>query len=365
MFCSFTGTYSALVMPLALKILLFCFLFPTCALAQDTWPSPEVAQMYHHAQDYVAMGNYKDAITTYRQAIALAPHKFLLYKELGNALYTSGYYKDATQTLQPLTENPEADAECFQLLAASLQKLHETKKAQGALRTGLKRFPASGLLYHELGMLNDLGENSEWGLHAWLEGIRNDPSFPRNYLAAAKASFAAGDPIWGLLYGEIYLNMATDTTGEDTLRKMLFTGYKTMFDNLAPVNTKDSKRTKRQSTRRSFVGSVNETYLSLTPVVSDGITTENLTMVRTRFIMDWLPKYGKTFPFSLFAYHDYLLRNGLFDIYNEWLFGKAESPAEYKAWSEFHPVEMDIFLQKQKEHPLHPIPTDFYNDADK
>ncbi len=343
-------------MPRALKILLLCFL-PACAIAQDNWPSPEVEQMYHHAQDYAAMGNYKDAITTYRQAIVLAPHQFILYKELGKSLYASHWYDNAAETLQPLTGMPEADAECFQLLAASYLILNQAKKARIAIFNGLKRFPASGLLYHEKAVLNGL---PGWGLDDLLEGINKDPAFAPNYAAAAKACFVSGDPICGLLYGEIYLNIATDTTDQTELRKMLFTGYKTMFDNLAPGNTKEKKRIKQLYPHGSFQGAIKETYLSLTPVVSDGITTENLTMVRTRFIMDWLPKYGKTFPFSLFTYQDYLIRNGLFDIYNEWLFGNTESPAEYKAWTEFHPLEMDIFLQKKKEHPLQPVHGDSY-----
>ncbi len=346
------------------KVLFFYFLFPACAFAQDAWPSPEVAQMYHHAQDYVALGNYKDAIITYRQAIALAPAKFVLYKELGKTLYLSGNYKDAVQTLQPLTEKPEADAACFQLLAESRRMLNEIKNAHTAVNKGLSRFPASGLLYNEQGALYELEQYHERALDSWQQGIQKDPSFAPNYAAAAKACFASGDAIWGLLYGEIYLNISTDTAGHEELKMMLFTGYKTMFDNIADEATEPGI-TRKQKNTRPFETIIKETYLSLTPVVSDGITTENLTMVRTRFIMDWMRKYGKTHPFSLFSYQDYLIRNGLFDIYNEWLFGKAESPAEYKAWNEFHPVEIDIFLQKKKEHPLLPVAADAYNRSDK
>jgi len=331
-----------------LTIIFLYFLLPFCAFAQDTWPSPEVEQMYHHALEYAAMGNYKDAITTYRQAIVLAPAMPVLYKELGRTLYLSGNYKEAAQTLQQLTKKRGADAECFQLLAQSHLQQNETKEARFAINKGLDRFPASGLLYHEQGILYDLKNHHEQALDSWRQGIRKDPEFAANYIAAAKACFACGHEVWGLLYGEIYLNISADTTYDSAFKNMLFKGYKLMFDNIAT-----SKASSEPAD--SFIDAVKQTYRLLTPVVSDGITTENLTMVRTRFIMDWMHKYGKEYPFSLFTYQDYLIRNGLFDIYNEWLFGKAESPAEYKAWNEFHPVEMDIFLQKKKEHPLHII----------
>ncbi len=352
MFCSFTAC-----MPRFLKILFLYFLLPFRAFAQDAWPSPEVEQMYHHAQDYAAMGNYRDAVTTYRQAIVLAPAMFVLYKELGRALYLSGNYKEAVQTLQPLIKKTGADAECFLLLAQSHLMQKDSKNARSVINRGLERFPSSGLLYNEQGRLFDLKDHREQALDSWREGIRKEPAFAANYAAAAKACFASGDAVWGLLYGEIYLNLSTDTTNDSAVRKMLFSGYKTMFDNLANESSKLAGEN-----AKVFEDAVKETYLTLTPVVSDGITTESLTMVRTRFIMDWMDKSEKKYPpFSLFTYQDYLIRNGLFEIYNEWLFGNAESPAEYKAWTDFHPLEMYIFLQKKKEHPLVPETTDFYN----
>jgi tetratricopeptide (TPR) repeat protein len=344
-------------MRLLLNTLFICFLFPIYLYAQDDWPSPEVAQMYRHAQNYMAMGNYKDAIITYRQAIVLAPAKFVLYKELGRALYLSGNFKDAAQVLQSSTEKPEADAECFQILSESLEQENELKKAHHALKTGLERFPASGMLYQASGKLLYDEKSPEAALNAWLDGISKKPAFAGNYCDAAKWYLAKDDVMWGLIYGEIYLDISGDSNSCDTMKKMLFAGYKKMFDKIA-----DMTGTSKQKMTGTFESSIRDVYLSLTPVISDGITTENLTMVRTRFIMDWLSKYGKTYPFSLFSYQDYLLRNGLFDIYNEWLFGKAESMTEYKAWQEFHPEEMDIFLRKKKEHLLQPMAGDFYNE---
>ena len=85
-------------------------------------------------------------------------------------------------------------------------------------------------------------------------------------------------------------------------------------------------------------------------------------MVRTRFLIDWFANYSGKYPFALFTYQDYLLKNGLFDIYNEWLFGNAESVTEYNAWNQFHPDEIDIFLEKKRGHSLRPLITDVYND---
>ena len=346
------------------KILLQCMMLTPVFTtnAQNNLSSPEVTQMYLHAQENIMRGNYKDAIVIYKQAIVLAPDRLILYKGLGKAFYLSGNYKKAVQTLQPLIEKPEADEECYDLLAESQAAQNNIKSAEGVLKKGLSRFPASGLLYHEAGNVFELGKKPDAALHVWVEGIHKDPAYPQNYYNAANAYMGGKDVMLGLLYGEIYLNIVSDTTGEAGFKRMLFAAYKTMFDNIATGNTTEFGKTEEQSPAISFIDAVQQTYRSLTPVVSDGITTENLTMVRTRFIMDWFERYANKYPFSLFTYQDYLIRNGLFDIYNEWLFGKAESFVEYNAWNQFHPGEMNIFLEKKRGHSLTPITTDVYND---
>ncbi len=344
------------------KILLQCIVvfLAFSAYAQDGWPSPEVEQMYHHAQEYTARGNYKDAITTYRQAIALAPDKFILHKDLGKTLYLSGSYSEAEQTLQPISEIQEADEECYYYLAASQAAQNKTKNATGTLKAGITLFPAAGILYFEEGKVLELEYKPDAALQAWVEGIHKDPGCPQNYYEAARiytdTTKGVAKVMWGLLYGEIYLNITNDTVGEEAFKKMFFSAYKTMFDNIASDNIIE------KAPANSFIDAVQQTYLTLTPVVSDGVTTENLTMVRTRFLMDWFAKYSGKYSYSLFAYQDYLVRNGLFDIYNEWLFGKVESIIEYNAWNQFHPGEIDLFLEKRRVHALHPLTTDVYTD---
>ena len=340
-----------------IRLLSTILLCAGAAHAQNIWPSPELSQMYHHAQEYMALGNYKEAITIYNQALLLDPDKFILCKELGKALYLSGKPEGAEKVLAHLTDRREVDDECYQLLAAAQVAQQSTKAARGTLNNGLAHFPASGLLYYESGKLYAHVKKQAAALGAWIDGIEKAPSYPQNYYEASIAYTAGDKVLWGLLYGEIYLNIAKDTTGSAKIKGMLFAAYKTMFDDIA-----ESRKAKKQVT--PFTEAVQDIYAALTPVVSDGITTENLTMVRTRFLMDWFAKYGRKYSFSLFSYQDYLLRNGLFDIYNEWLFGKAGNTAEYEAWNQFHPGEIALFLQNQKEHPLQPVTPDFYNGRD-
>ena len=60
-------------------------------------------------------------------------------------------------------------------------------------------------------------------------------------------------------------------------------------------------------------------------LASQGINTEILTMIRTRFILDWSNNYKTVFPYRLFEYHQQLLQEGMFEAYNQWVFGSSES----------------------------------------
>ena len=354
-------------MPLTFRGIAFIFittLLSVRTVAQEKWPSPEVARMYANAQDYQASGNTKEAIVVYRQAIHLAPGSFLLYKGLAGALYQSGQCSDAEAVLSPLISRNEADTTCFRLLAASQAARANTRAAAKTLQHGINRFPNAGPLYYETGIIYNLDGEHAKALNAWLDGIENAPACPVNYHDAALTYLASRNVLWGLLYGEMFLCMTHDTTGDDALKRQLLAGYQKLFSNIGQNEMPAYGENKPLQHPHTFVEAVLQIYLSLTPIVSDGISTENLTMVRVRFLLEWFNRYGTQYPFSLFSYQDRLTRNGLFDICNEWIFGKAENVAEYEAWNRFHDQEMGILGSQMATTPLVPTKSDYYNDRD-
>ncbi len=345
--------------------ILFLFIY-TGVIAQEKWPSPEIEQMYRHAEENVQKGNLRDAIIIYRQAVFIAPGKMLLCRGLGNALFLSGKYSDAEDILISYLDRKDniADDKCYQVLAASYIAQMQYKKAETILDQGLERFPGSGLLYNELGELKFRGLDKEGSLNAMIDGIEKDPGFALNYYAAAMAYLQTNRVMWGLLYGEIYVNIAPDTTGFEQLKAVLFTGYKTMFENMVSVAGKENRDALKSAADKGFEAAIQKIFLSLTPVVSDGITTENLAMVRTRFLMDWYTNNSSRYPYSLFTWHDKLIKTGHFEIYNEWLFGKAENAGQYAAWNTFHEGDMERFIKWKKDNPLLVSGKDTHNDRE-
>jgi len=349
-----------------LRLLLTGLLFLSfAAKAQDnTWPSPEVEQMYEQGRSYLTSGNLQQAIIVYEQAIQLAPDKMVLYRDLGKAYYLSGKYTEAEKTLDPLLKSTEADAQSYQVMAACLNAAGEKKKAKATLQRGIEHFPKDGLLYHDMGKIYEDENETVYALESWLDGIHYDPTYHVNYYEAARTYMNSNKVIWAILYGEIFVNIEHETPRAMETRKMLLDAYKSLFYKIPTGEVPQFGKVKRieDATATSFEDAVHTTYMKLSPVVSDGITAESLAMLRIRFLMEWFSTYSNRYPFSLFTYQDNMLRNGYFDIYNEWLLAKADNAQEYDSWNKFHTGVMTQFQTWQAQNPLHPEVTDFYND---
>jgi hypothetical protein len=83
-------------------------------------------------------------------------------------------------------------------------------------------------------------------------------------------------------------------------------------------------------------------------LAANGVNTEVLTMIRTKFILDWFDTYAGKFPFKLFDFQQQLIKEGLFDAYNQWLFGSVENLAAYESWTKTHEEVYKKFKTFQK-----------------
>lgn len=341
-------------------ILLFFFLalfnFGS-SLAQE-WSSPEIEQMYQQGLATLSRGNATEAVAIFQKIIPVEPNNFLVKKSLAQSYQLSGNHKNALLILEPLFVNNKADAECYRVAAHAYTGIQEEKKAQKILAEGIAKNPKSGLLYYEQGNQFKQQKNYEQALKSWLDGIAADPDFHLNYHEAAIAYVQTDQVIWAIIYGEIFVNKEPNTQrGNETrillldaYQKLFFTPSKNLNGDLSLVNTPND-----------FEEAVKKTYLNLFFVVNDGITTENLSMLRSRFIISWEDNYADKYPFSLFAYHQDMMRNGHFDAYNQWLLGKAENPQQYTTWATTFVDEVTNLDKYRAKKPLRIALSDAYN----
>jgi len=209
-----------------------------------------------------------------------------------------------------LTARPDADVQCYQMLGLTYKSVAEDKEAEKLYKSGLQKFPNEGILYSEYGDLIAAKE-PENAQKLFEKGIEVDRNHSSNYYFLSKQYAQKGDVIWSILYAEIFLNMESFTARSTEMKNLLLEQYKSFFINgyKPPVPTTNSKK---KNNTIQFAAAVGEILNKQQSQVSLGVTPESLTVIRTRFILDWYNKYAEKFPFKLFEHQRQLLQEGFF-----------------------------------------------------
>jgi len=75
---------------------------------------------------------------------------------------------------------------------------------------------------------------------------------------------------------------------------------------------------------------------------------ETLNMIRTRFILDWFSSNNLKYPYKLFDYQQQLIREGMFEAYNAWLFGPIDNLSAFDQWTRNNAESYSRFTTFQK-----------------
>lgn len=315
------------------------FLSVAVVLVHLSLTAQDAAELHKTARVYMQQGDHSNAIIVLNRAVALQPGNTEISKDLALNYYFSKDYKKALDVLNPLLDKDHADDQCFQIAGDSYLALEQVKDAEKLYRRGIKKLPGSGVLYDELGkILWSQGDLS--AIKQWEKGIESDPGFAGNYYNAAKYYYLSTDKVWSLLYGEVFLNMDPLNAYAPEMKNILLEGYKKLFT--------DANLEKHNPEKNSFVAAFLNSMNKQSSVASAGINTETLTMIRTRFILDWYASQANKFPHRLFDLQRQLLQDGLFDAYNQWLFAAAQNLPAYQNWINTHTKEYSELSRFQK-----------------
>ncbi|WP_315819654.1 hypothetical protein [Paraflavitalea speifideaquila] len=168
------------------------------------------------------------------------------------------------------------------------------------------------------------------------KGIELDPTHSGNYYNAAKYYYFTKDKIWALVYGEIFVNLESYSKRTPEIKTVLLDSYKKLFT--------DSDLAKNQDVKNEFV----KAWLDIMQTQSgymatNGVTPETLSAIRTKFVVSWFEKYAKRLPFRLYEYQQQLLKSGMFEAYNQWIFGTTANLTAYENWTKTHTEEYNQF----------------------
>jgi tetratricopeptide (TPR) repeat protein len=298
-------------------------------------------KLHETAKAFMLSGDYDNAIIVLTRALQQDNKNLEMQKDLVMSYYLKRDYEKALDGAKALIERDDADAVSFQIAGNVYKALEQVKECDKMYKKALKKFPKSGPLYSEYGELLWAAKDFS-AIQQWEKGIETDPGYSGNYYNAALFYFYAKDKVWSLIYGEIFVNMESLSERGATMKEQLLQLYKEKL--FAEADLMKGEEKNKSEFAKSFLQSMSRQ----SSLASKGINTEVLTMFRTRFILDWFEKYAAKYPFRLFDYQLQLIRDGMFDAYNQWLFGATENLAAYDNWTKTHAEEYNSFNTFQR-----------------
>ena len=311
-------------------------------LAITIFAQPEnVKTLHENAKTFMRSGEFDNAIVVLVRALEQDKDNSDLQKDLVMCYYLKRDYAKALEGVKTLLDRDDADVVVYQLAGNVYKALEEPKDCERVYKKGLKKFPKSGPLYSEYGEL--LWATKDFAaIEQWEKGIQNDPAYAGNYYNAALYYFYTKDKVWSLLYGEIFVNMESLTERGAAMKQLLLKGYKEKLFAEADL-MKGEEKNKSEFAKAFLLGMSKQSSLA-----NKGITVETLTMIRSRFILDWYTTTASRFPFKLFDFQRQLLQEGMFEAYNQWLFGPVDNLTAYDDWTKTHADQYTAFNNFQK-----------------
>lgn len=335
-----------------MKKLFALLLASFCFLGSQAQPG-DIKTMQENARTFMRTGDYDNAIIVLTRALQQDSKNLELQKDLVMSYYLKRDYTRALEGVKQMIDRDDADVMTYQIAGNVYKALEEAKDCEKLYKKALRKFPDSGPLLSEYGEF--LWATKDFSaIQYWEKGIKADPGYSGNYYNAALYYFYTKDKVWSLIYGEIFVNMESLSERGAAMKELLLQGYKEKL--FAEADMMAGMEKTKSEFARSFATSMSRQ----SSLANKGLNTEVLTMIRTRFILDWYANYAVKYPFRLFEFQRQLITEGLFNAYNQWLFGALENLAAYDNWTKTHAEEFNGFTNFQRSRIFKIPPGQYY-----
>ena len=306
-------------------------------------------------------GYYDQSIEMLRECIKLDPDNYDYPYEIGYAYYSKRDYNTAIRTLEKLKNHKDVTDQCYQLIGNAYDILGDTTNAFATYAEGIEKFPESGKLYLEYG-------NVYWGLERYSDalpyyevGIEVDPQFPSNYYRAAILYCSSNNIIWGLMYGEIFMNLERNSDRTREISERMFNAYQeaivfgdtsvsvNLCSNTLYLDDKGIKEMKKGIMPFCFeYGAAHSVAVAMT----DTLTLASLVRLRSSVLDYWFQgDFAKHHDIALINFQKELKDLGHYDAYNYWLFMMGD-PDGFDAWVSRNQSIFDSFANYFNPHPF-------------
>lgn len=298
-------------------------------------------------------GEIQESIKILEECQKLDPDNILFPYEIAYAYSLEKNYKKAIKILEKLVKHDKVFDQVYQMLGNSYDYTGNPSKAISTYEKGLKEFPNSGVLHLERGNMELAKEKYNEALKYYEKGIAVQPTFPSNYYWACRIFCSTEEEVWGLIYGEIFMNLEPNTRRTAEISKILFDTYKneitfTSKDEIAVSFCQNTISISDPSELENFKLPYCLTFepiLMLSIIGEEKIDLESLDNIRTRFVTNYFEQEKNLeYVNPLFDFHLMLKDLGYFSSYNHWLFMKGDEEA-FIEWREENKDEFNTFVE--------------------
>jgi tetratricopeptide (TPR) repeat protein len=306
-------------------------------------------------------GKIEESIKLLKEAQKLDPERFDYPYEIAYALYLKEDYAGAIKILEDNKNHKDVTERLFQLLGNSYDILGKTEKAFEAYNDGLKLFPNSGIIYLEIGNVYWGQEKYGEALPYYEKGIEVDPTFPSNYYRATLIYCSTTEEIWGLIYGEIFMNLERNSKRTVEISKLLYDTYKdgivfkgknemsVSFCQNMSIDINSMLDT--SSFKMPFCMMVEPLFL-MSLITEKEVDINSLDRIRTSFVNNYFAnKYDAIYPNVLYSYQRKVIEAGHIEAYNHWILMQGDE-AGFKKWEKANKDKWDSFVTWFTENGL-------------
>jgi len=326
--------------------------------AQITYAQTNKEKALTKAQEAVTLmdnGKVDESIKLLKEAITLDPDNYNYTYELAYAYYLKQDYKQASQLLEQNKNHKDVNERLYQLLGNSYDMLGESTKALAAYDEGLQKFPNSGMMYLEKGNVYWGKQDFNKALPFYEKGIEVDPKFSSNYYRATRIYCSSTEEVWGMIYGEIFMNLERNSKRTAEISKLLYDTYKSQikftgknsfsvsFSQNATITINDLSDT--SNIKLPYGVGVYEPTLSMSILTEKVIDINSLDRIRKSFVeLYYKNGNGIKYPNALFDYQNKVLQAGHMEAYNHWILMKGDEEG-FTKWQTSNKDKWDAFVK--------------------
>ncbi len=330
--------------------------------------SQEVSDLIKAAVFKMDNGDFDESILLLEKAEKMDSKSTYVKYEMSYAYYLKKDYNKSIKILNKLIKRNDALDYYYQMLGNAYDNNGESDKAIKAYAEGIKRFPNSGKLFLETGNVYYNQKDYDSAIRWYEKGVEADPKYPSNYFRMAHLFLNSDQEVWGMIYGEIFLNLEPSSKRSSVMSEMLYNTYKNEIkfedtvskvsfskqqidisydpdkeDDLLAKLTKAYEDSKDVS-KMPWANRVYEQVMLSSLGDEKVINLASLNRIRSNFVDIYFEKaHNVGNSVLLFDFQKRLKDAGYFETYNYWLLSQGNVD-EFNEWLKDNKDKYDGFI---------------------